>query len=230
MATKKLLFISYASENFNKVKLIKKELAKNQYFEPHIVADKRRPNRSLVKLVKEGIESSYRVIPIFSPQSIGTQWINQEIGYAEGKNISIVPIVENSVLSQLRGFVHMQNQCPYIYTIDAVKKGKESKEFMYQFRLLISDLEEELNYKEPRNFLVEQKNQTVKSEKIPPAQPQLFTVRTGEPCPRTGTWSPVGYPHIQFKFNKGILMPEFGKKRVDWRFKGSEPNISITVH
>lgn len=94
---KEILFISYANENLNKVELIKKELANNSFFEPLIVANKREPNKALVKKVTDGIDSSYCVIPILTRDSISAQWINQEIGYAFGKNILIIPIVENRI-------------------------------------------------------------------------------------------------------------------------------------
>lgn len=146
---KKKLFISYYSENIDKVRHIKKELENHPLFEPLVVADKRKANSALTKLVSEGIDMSYRLIPILSPQSYRTQWINQEIGYAICKNIPIIPIVEVSILDDLKGFVHKQNQCPYTYK--AARKGvivrDENKGFMSSFRLLIEDLKEELgNY------------------------------------------------------------------------------------
>jgi predicted transcriptional regulator len=100
---KRVLFISYASENYDKVKLIKKELANHLLFEPFVVADRRKPNKALVKLVSDGIDSAYCIVPILSPQSYKTQWINQEIGYAAGKDIPIIPIVETTILDNLKG-------------------------------------------------------------------------------------------------------------------------------
>jgi hypothetical protein len=142
---KKLLFISYESSNLDKVGHIKKYLADHPLFEPLIVADKRRANDALSDLVKDGIESSYCVIPILSPQSFKTQWINQEIGYAIGIKRKIKPIVEIGILKDLKGFVHSQNQCPYTYTFRPIPyKSSENKDFMNKFRLLIKDLEEEL--------------------------------------------------------------------------------------
>lgn len=162
---KRSLFISYASDNYDKVKLIKKELADHPLFEPYIVADRRRPNNALVKLVKEGIESSYCIIPIISPQSYKEQWINQEIGYAEGVRIPIKPIVEESLLSgdHLKGFVNKQHQCPYTYK---VKQGlvirDENKGFMQCFRLLIKDLENELEEeKNSEKELIKKSNQSL---------------------------------------------------------------------
>ena len=149
---KKLLFISYESSNLDKVEHIKKALLNHPHFEPLIVADRRRANDALSELVKEGIESAFCLIPILSPQSFKTQWINQEIGYAEGRGKSIKPIVEKTILKKLKGFVHSNNQCPYLYTARIRKNLRdENKDFMNKFRLLIKDLEEELNVNQKPN-------------------------------------------------------------------------------
>jgi hypothetical protein len=152
---KKLLFISYSSENYDKVKLIKKELENHPLFEPLVIADKRKPNNALGKLIREGIDSAYCIIPILSPQSYHTQWINQEIGYAIAKDKHIIPIVESTVLENLKGFVNNQNQCPYGYAHrQSLDKRDENKAFMVCFRLLIKDLEEE-NKKSTKDMVKE---------------------------------------------------------------------------
>jgi hypothetical protein len=141
---KKLLFISYSNDNYDKVKLIKKELENHILFEPLVIADRRKPNNALGKLIREGIDSAYCIVPILSSQSFKTQWINQEIGYAIAKDKPIIPIIEGTILKELKGFVNNQNQCPYCY---AGKGGllirDENKSFMTWFRILVKDLEEE---------------------------------------------------------------------------------------
>jgi hypothetical protein len=160
---KKMLFISYANDNFNKVTLIKKELTNNNMFEAYIVADRRKANDALAKLIKEGIEVSYCIIPILSPQSYKEQWINQEIGFAEGIGKRIVPIVETSILDKLKGFVHKQNQCPYTYkSRRGVSMRDENKGFMQSFRLLIKDLEAEAaTEKNKDNEAIKRANQSL---------------------------------------------------------------------
>lgn len=140
---KKRIFISYSHANIRKVELIKTALLKHPLFVPFIVADKRSPNDALVKLVKEGIDGSYCVIPILSPQSYKEQWINQEIGYAIGVGKKVAPIIGDTILDKLKGFVHKQNQCPYIYkSHKGTSITSENREFMKRFRQLISDLAE----------------------------------------------------------------------------------------
>jgi len=160
---KKPLFISYASTNDNKVAIIKKELADHPLFEPFVVADRRKANSALVKLVRDGIEASYCVIPILSPQSYKEQWINQEIGYAEGVGRRIIPIIGSSVLDKLKGFVHKQNQCPYCYrSTRGLPIRDENKEFKQCPKLLIKDLEQELEEeKSSEKELIKNTNQSL---------------------------------------------------------------------
>lgn len=67
---KKILFISYANENLDKVNLIRKSLANHPLFEVLVVAFKREPNKTLVKKVTDGIDSSAAIIPILTSDSI----------------------------------------------------------------------------------------------------------------------------------------------------------------
>jgi hypothetical protein len=148
------IFISYAHENYDKVNHIKKALKDHRLFEALVVEDKNKPNQALGKLIRDGIDKSICVIPILSPQSYRKQWINQEIGYAEGRK-RIIPIVEARVLGKLSGFVNDQNQCPYSYNArDRQHRREENKGFMRKFRLLIKDLEEEYNETRQPNKLV----------------------------------------------------------------------------
>ena len=144
---KKKLFISYASENLKKVDLIVKELKNHPHFEPLVVANNREPNKALIKKVTSGIKSSYRVIVLLTKESITSQWINQEIGFAFGEKIPVIAIIEQSLLDndRLKGFIHKQNDCPYKYpTRTGLLMREENKGFMAVFRLLIKDLENNL--------------------------------------------------------------------------------------
>jgi len=142
-STKKKLFISYSSEDNEKVEIIIKTLAYNSLFEPFIVSNTREPNKALVKKVTEGIDSAFCLISVLTSQSIKTQWINQEIGYAYCKNIPIIPIIERSILNDLKGIIHIQNDCPYTFeTISEFGDLEENKSFKVCFRNLIQDLED----------------------------------------------------------------------------------------
>ena len=111
------IFISYSSENDNKMKALKSAIIKNDLFEPIVVADKRSPKKSLSDKVKEGMSESDYMVPILTRSSICNQWVNQEIGYSEalGTKIKIFPIVENTILDKLKGFIHKNLELPYKY-------------------------------------------------------------------------------------------------------------------
>lgn len=226
---KEILFISYANENSDKVKLITRELENHPIFEPLVVANRREPNKALVKKVTDGIDSAYRIIPILSSQSFRTQWINQEIGYASARGIPIVPIVAKSILNDLKGFIHKQNDCPYLYPSRVgLFIRDENPAFMECFNLLIKDLEEEYKanqskdsmeiIKDPNNSLLSpsridsNKNSTFDFKK-----PLGTIARTGENCPESGIWKTNKRPTTSIPFTVGTRMPAYEGKPMLWR-------------
>jgi len=142
--TKLFLFISYSNNDIEKVNLIKKELEDHFLFEPIIIASNREALKPLVVKVTEGIHKSTVIIPILTTNSISTQWINQEIGYAMGTYKKLYPIVESSLLNQLKGFIHKEIDLPYKYQ-DNPDKKIENEGFLNSFRILLVDLEKEFN-------------------------------------------------------------------------------------
>jgi hypothetical protein len=226
---KEKLFISYANENADKVKLITNELREHPIFEPIVVANKREPNKALVKKVSEGIDSSYRFIPILSVQSFKTQWINQEIGYAVCRNIPIVPIVQREVLSDLKGFIHKQNDCPYTYAMKiGLFRKDENISFLNCFKDLIQDLE--IEYKAEKKKTTTEIVREANSSLIlsPPPQPHnssflnfkkpLGTIaRTGELCPEEGIWKTQEKPTTSIQFIKNIKMPGIQGRPMIWK-------------
>jgi len=226
---KELLFISYAHDNYDKVKLIKKELENNPFFEPLVVADKRKPNSALVKLISEGIDSSYCIIPILSPQSFRTQWINQEIGYAFAQNKPIYPIIESSVFNELKGFIHKQNQCPYIYTLRmGLFLKDENKQFISCFKQLIKDLEDEYkaNQHKDKMEVIQKANESIllplgldsnRFSSFSLRKPLGTIARSGEKCPETGIWKTSTRPTTSIPFNEGVKMPSYEGKPMIWK-------------
>jgi hypothetical protein len=221
---KEILFISYASENNDKVELLETELKDHPPFVPLVVAKKREPNKALVKKVTEGIDSAYRIIPILSLESFKTQWINQEIGYAIGKNVQIVPIVQKEVLNDLKGFVHKQNDCPYTYIYrPSPFKRIETQSFMDCIKILIKDLEDEYNANQKKSTaeIVREANNSL----LPPRRDFLSNLknplgtiaRTGELCPENGIWKTTNQPTTTIPFATGLKMPAIQGKPVVWR-------------
>ena len=133
------LFISYSSSDQDKVEIVARELADDPLFDPVIIAFNREPLKPLAQKVIDGIVASRYVIPILTKQSIGTQWINQEIGFARGIDRKIAPIIEKSILHDLKGFIHREVDLPYSYKRDDDPKV-ENQAFLNEFRNLIRDL------------------------------------------------------------------------------------------
>jgi hypothetical protein len=136
------LFISYSDFDKDKVSLIVNELKNNKLFAPLIIASNREALKPLVKKVSEGIQKSLVIIPILSRKSMVTQWINQEIGYSMALEKPIRPIVEQEIISELKGFIHKQVDLPYNFITDKDQET-ENANFLKTFRDLISDLESE---------------------------------------------------------------------------------------
>jgi hypothetical protein len=134
------IFISYSDFDKNKVSLIVKELKGNTTFSPIVIAANREALKPLVQKVSDGIIRAKIFLPILTKQSISAQWINQEIGYANALNKRIIPIVDEEIINDLKGFIHKQFDLPYIFTSNVIK-SQENKIFVKKLRDLITDLE-----------------------------------------------------------------------------------------
>lgn len=217
---KKILFISYTSENYNKVDLIKEELKDNLHFKPLVVANHRKPNKALIKKVTEGIDSSFGVIPLLTKESIYTQWINQEIGYANGKDIPVIPIVEKRILLDLKGFINSQNDIPYQYeSKPTLFFAEEQESFRTQFRQLIRDLERDYlkiiinDEKKSRGPMLQEELFLTDKEKTVPIGTKI---KGGEICPRTGMWRNSRDKRKEFLISEGSTMPSYINKVAIW--------------
>lgn len=135
-------FISYCFADDRKRKILQ-TLLKNSGIEPLVVATQAEPAKHLSIKVKESINNSNYLIPILTSQSVSTQWINQEIGYAEklveDGRIKIIPIVSEDVFQILKGFIHNQMDLPFKFKT-SLKAGAENKLFKSQCTLLVNYL------------------------------------------------------------------------------------------
>ncbi len=139
---KKGIFISYSDFDKDKVNLIVKELTGNIKFFPIVIASNREALKPLTQKVADGIIQSTVILPILTKNSIPTQWINQEIGFATALKKRIMPIVEIDLIDKLKGFIHKQIDLPYNYRPNE-DKSEEYKGFIKQVRNLLADLDEE---------------------------------------------------------------------------------------
>jgi hypothetical protein len=142
MTQKEEIFISYTDLDKDKVELIVSMLGNNTKFQPLVIASNRQPLIPLAKKVADGIIRAKVFLPILTKNSINTQWINQEIGFATALGKRIIPIVDKEVISLLKGFLHKQIDLPYGFQ-SASEKGQENEDFVNCFRLFISDLEKD---------------------------------------------------------------------------------------
>lgn len=136
------IFVSYSDFDKEKVDLIVNELEGNTMFFPIVIASNREALKPLAKKVAEGIIQAKIILPILTKNSIPTQWINQEIGYATALGRRIMPIIESNIIGELKGFIHKQIDLPYNYQPNS-NKAKEHKDFVKQVRNIISDLEKD---------------------------------------------------------------------------------------
>jgi hypothetical protein len=143
---KEKIFISYSNYDKTKVDLIERELLNNKYFQPIIIASDREALKPLAKKVSDGIDKSNIILPILTKNSYLTQWINQEIGFAKALDRKIVPIVDKEIIKDLKGFIHKEIDLPYHFT-STDNKSKENRDFIKCFRVLLADLEKELQSK-----------------------------------------------------------------------------------
>ena len=115
---------------------LKRKINKSEILEPLIIEDQRKGHSELEKLVSDGISKSTFFIPILTANSMKAQWVNQEIGFAYSKRqVEVLPIVQTSIISKLKGFVHDQKQIPYNF-----KAAKDAQHTSRNFRICADDL------------------------------------------------------------------------------------------
>ena len=136
------IFISYSDYDKDKVDLIVNELEGNTKFFPIVIASNRVALKPLAQKVADGIIQAKVILPILTKNSIPTQWINQEIGFATALSKRIMPIVESNLINKLKGFIHKQIDLPYNFRPNS-DKAAEHIDFLKQVRNLLADLEEE---------------------------------------------------------------------------------------
>jgi hypothetical protein len=155
---KKKIFISYSNQDKDKIKILETVINANDNFDPLIIAANREPLKPLVKKVIDGINKSELVIPILTEKSIHTQWINQEIGYATGVNKRIIPIIEDTIIDVLKGFIHKQIDLPYTFKKQN-SPGATNKSFKSCLIMLMNDLSNEYQENFSKNLPKQSKSQ-----------------------------------------------------------------------
>lgn len=134
---KEKVFISFNESDRKRMQILKNRLKTSELVEPVIVEDKRKGNIQLAELITQSLNECKYIIPILSNESIKTQWINQEIGFAQGvKKLQMIPIVQSECIKELKGFIHDQQQLSYQFEItnvtgtDNIQFGKVSNQVL----------------------------------------------------------------------------------------------------
>ncbi len=138
---KKKIFISFSSQkDKNKMNAFFKAIKKDGTFEPIVVEKKKTPGKLFSEKVKEAIKQSDYFIPILTRNSRTSQWVNQEIGFAEAQvKCDILPIVEESIIPKLKGFIHNQIDC-FRYKGVRSSKNNEACNFRVCYKEVIAHL------------------------------------------------------------------------------------------
>ncbi len=141
---KKKVFISFMNDDRDKMKRLKRAMTNSELMKPHIVEDQRKGALNLSELVKQEIVECDFFVPILSELSIKSQWVNQEIGFATAHDhIEIIPLVQNSIMEVLKGFIHKEIQLSYNF--DEYEDSKKSRSsFRNAYKGVISYIESKL--------------------------------------------------------------------------------------
>lgn len=134
------VFISFSVKDNSFVNRLKKRLQNSLYLKPIIITEKRQPGFLNTEKVAIGIIESDFVVPIITKASINSQWLNQEIGFASALKKKIYPIIEQSCLNDLKGFVNKEIDQPYMFKANE-KANTERENYRKCLDKLITDLE-----------------------------------------------------------------------------------------
>ncbi len=100
------IFISYATGDENSVKEIYETLSRLEDIKVYI-SEHGQNIENVGQKIKESLDRSNLVIVLITFNSTNTMWLNQEIGYASGKNMPIISIVEKGI--DVEGFLKGQS-------------------------------------------------------------------------------------------------------------------------
>ena len=137
---KKKIFISYSDNDRNKMRSVERLVNASGTFTPIIIADNRQVLHQLSEKVKTGIFECDYFVPILTRNSITTQWVNQEIGFATAINRRTVPIVERQLIDTLKGFIHKQLDLSYLFEGNVGNNRSEASKFTSTSKILVNDL------------------------------------------------------------------------------------------
>ena len=149
MATK--VFLSYSDPDKNKLRAIRNAIKKRwEGLDPIIVAERRKVGQNLADKVKSCVLEADCIMPILTRKSIYSQWVNQEIGFAEAMKRPVIPLVEKSLFDKLKGFIHKQMDLPFAFQGFDSDPKKEAQSFRKCYLAALGYIESSTDISEPR--------------------------------------------------------------------------------
>jgi hypothetical protein len=142
---KKKVFISFCEADRNKMKVLRRAILNSELLAPIIIEEKREGAKILGDLVVKGIEESEYFIVILSEKSFHTQFVNQEIGVAKAKedHVEIIPIVQDSIINELKGFITKNIQLAYKFHVSENDK-RDRLSFRNSYKDIILYIEQKV--------------------------------------------------------------------------------------
>jgi hypothetical protein len=107
------VFVSHSTSDDNKMEAVTRAIKKRDQLEAVVVVKKRQQGKWFPDKVAEAIDSADLVIPILTSNSIMSQWVNQEIGYARAKGKDIWPVLAKNQTQNLKGFLSRDQDQAY---------------------------------------------------------------------------------------------------------------------
>ena len=139
------IFISFGNDDKKLVMRLQKRLEKSEILYPIVITERRSSGQLNTDKVIKGLIECGAVLPLITKNSIYTQWINQEIGYAAALSRPFYPMVESGLLHKLKGFIHKERDLPYTFE-NSPNEKIAGKKFGKCYTALIEDLEKEFYY------------------------------------------------------------------------------------
>ncbi len=143
------IFISHDVNDRYLMNALQSIINKSTGFEPIVIVRQENVMQDFVQKVQNGINSSFYFVPILSERSYQNVWVNQEIGYALGKGINVIPIVEKSIIGKLtKGFIHNYRDLPYSFLVSDSNNTNFRKKYRQVCQNLLDKLIQVHQYSE----------------------------------------------------------------------------------
>jgi len=146
---KKSIFISYSEIDNNKMNALSNAINRDKIFQPIVVAHRKKPGKALSEKVKNYLNDCNLkyIVPIITKNSLNSQWVNQEIGYATAKNITVIPIIDSFILDKLKGFINKQIDLSFTFKSNSSNTQVETNNFKKSYKALLQHIKED-NFRE----------------------------------------------------------------------------------